>query len=241
MNWYGDGWRSDNNVGTGTGNQKVMLQRVPNYNNVTVNGTLSSNPWDGNKYGVTVFRVANNLTGSGSINANGGGFAGGSWNVPSKYGESYPGWTGSIDYGGGAPGGRDYDPYRGYGGGGGYGTNGGTAGLTGKDGSGGLAYGGPDLKSVYLGAGGGAGGDLKLHNPGGLTPPPDDLPGGDGGHGGGILFVAGKYVNFQGTLASNGATVDWRFTTADARIKLKRLYPAIRLPQNVHDSALIKA
>lgn len=40
---------------------------------------------------------------------------------------------------------------------------------------------------------------------------------------------------------SNGATVDWRFTTADARIKLKRLYPTIRLPQNVHDSALIKA
>jgi hypothetical protein len=28
----------------------------------------------------------------------------------------------------------------------------------------------------------------------------------------------------------NGATVDWRFTTADARIKLKRLYPTIRLP-----------
>jgi hypothetical protein len=28
----------------------------------------------------------------------------------------------------------------------------------------------------------------------------------------------------------NGATVDWHFTTADARIKLKRLYPTIRLP-----------
>ena len=24
-----------------------------------------------------------------------------------------------------------------------------------------------------------------------------------------------------------GTTIDWRFTTADARIKLKRLYPAI--------------
>jgi len=23
------------------------------------------------------------------------------------------------------------------------------------------------------------------------------------------------------------ATIDWRFTTADARIKLKRLYPAV--------------
>jgi hypothetical protein len=28
-------------------------------------------------------------------------------------------------------------------------------------------------------------------------------------------------------------TIDWRFTTADARIKLKRLYPAV-LPMTVH-------
>jgi hypothetical protein len=27
---------------------------------------------------------------------------------------------------------------------------------------------------------------------------------------------------------TNGATVDWRFTTEDARIKLKRLYPSIK-------------
>jgi hypothetical protein len=26
---------------------------------------------------------------------------------------------------------------------------------------------------------------------------------------------------------SKGATVDWQFTTADARIKLKRIYPSI--------------
>lgn len=40
---------------------------------------------------------------------------------------------------------------------------------------------------------------------------------------------------------SNGATVDWRFTTADARIKLKKLYPTIRLPENVKETLLIKA
>jgi len=40
---------------------------------------------------------------------------------------------------------------------------------------------------------------------------------------------------------SNGATVDWRFTTADARIKLKKLYPTLRLPENVKESLLIKA
>ena len=27
----------------------------------------------------------------------------------------------------------------------------------------------------------------------------------------------------------NGATVDWRFTTDDARIKLKRLYPSLQM------------
>ena len=32
---------------------------------------------------------------------------------------------------------------------------------------------------------------------------------------------------------TNKATVDWRFTTADARIKLKRLYPVVHFEQNV--------
>ncbi|MEJ2305002.1 MAG: IS630 family transposase [Anaerolineales bacterium] len=40
---------------------------------------------------------------------------------------------------------------------------------------------------------------------------------------------------------SNGAMVDWRFTTADARIKLKKLYPTLRLPENVKESLPIKA
>jgi len=35
--------------------------------------------------------------------------------------------------------------------------------------------------------------------------------------------------------------VDWRFTTADARIKLKRLYPIIRPAENVKESLPIKA
>ena len=37
------------------------------------------------------------------------------------------------------------------------------------------------------------------------------------------------------------ATVDWRFTTADARIKLKRLYPIIRSDDHVKESLPIKA
>lgn len=37
------------------------------------------------------------------------------------------------------------------------------------------------------------------------------------------------------------ATVDWRFTTADARIKLKKLYPVIQPIDNVKEPLLIKA
>ena len=40
---------------------------------------------------------------------------------------------------------------------------------------------------------------------------------------------------------TSGATVDWRFTTADARIKLKKLYPTIRLIENVKEPLPIKA
>ncbi len=37
------------------------------------------------------------------------------------------------------------------------------------------------------------------------------------------------------------ATVDWRFTTADARIKLKKLYPVIRCDENVKETSPLKA
>lgn len=37
------------------------------------------------------------------------------------------------------------------------------------------------------------------------------------------------------------ATVDWRFTTADARIKLKKLYPIIRSDENVKETSPLKA
>lgn len=40
---------------------------------------------------------------------------------------------------------------------------------------------------------------------------------------------------------THNATVDWRFTTADARIKLKKLYPTIHLLENVKEPLLIKA
>jgi hypothetical protein len=72
--WDGNGWRSDSNIGVGSGQFRVMLMRVPNYSNVTVNGTLTANAFDGSKYGVVIFRVSNLLNGSGAISANALGF-----------------------------------------------------------------------------------------------------------------------------------------------------------------------
>jgi hypothetical protein len=39
--------------------------------------------------------------------------------------------------------------------------------------------------------------------------------------------LAAEVAAWEQTRNANGATVNWRFTTADARIKLKRLYPSI--------------
>jgi hypothetical protein len=70
----------DTNIGTTTAtNQKVMLQRVPNYNNLTINGGISVT---GNSYspkdGVLFLRVKETLTINGNIAMTGVGPSGGS-------------------------------------------------------------------------------------------------------------------------------------------------------------------
>ncbi|MCE9646910.1 MAG: DUF11 domain-containing protein [Chloroflexi bacterium] len=127
--WYGSSWRSDQGVGVGSGQVRVMLIRVPNYSAVTVNGTLTANAYDGNKYGLMAFRVNGTLSGNGVISVNGLGFRGN---------EGY-GAGGSVQ-------GTNWPP----GGGGGYGTNGTTA-----IGAGGQSYGLPNLSTLFYGSGGG--------------------------------------------------------------------------------------
>lgn len=79
--YYGDGAANDTNIGTGATNQKVMLQRVPNYTNVTVNSTINFYP-DAYDYstglgGVMFFRATGTVTVSGTIHANAKGYIGG--------------------------------------------------------------------------------------------------------------------------------------------------------------------
>ncbi|MBT7349974.1 MerR family DNA-binding transcriptional regulator, partial [candidate division WWE3 bacterium] len=79
--YYGDGESDDTNIGTAAGNQRVMIQRVPNYTTVTVNVSQNLYPddWDGTKGGVMFFRATGAVSVSGNIHADAKGYRGGAW------------------------------------------------------------------------------------------------------------------------------------------------------------------
>ena len=101
-------------------------------------------------------------------------------------------------YGPGAPGGTGAS-----GGGGGYGT----AGLqcaANPCGAGGAVYGEPKLDRLFYGSGGGAAGD-----------------GDSGGPGGGIIYIIGETVDFDGTITSAGSQIGWGGGGAGGSIRLE--------------------
>ena len=190
--WYGGGWRSDNGIGTSAGQQRVMLMRVPNYDDVTVDGTLTGSAWNGYKLGVVVFRTNGTLSGSGTIRVNGLGYG---IDSTGSAGESYIGFD--AGYGGGSHGGHTGCCEVPDGGGGAYGTNGGVSDGP-RPGAGGIAYGDSTLQKILFGSAGGDGGEWDTLNNG-------TLYGGPGGHGGGILWLNARTVNFSGIVNSAGA------------------------------------
>lgn len=96
------------NVYDGT-TQKIMVQRVPNYTNVTVdNGTtLTTDAWNGTKNGVLFFRANGTVTINGTVDMNSKGFRGGANDTSGP--EGYKGRTasGGGTGGGGGKGGLD--------------------------------------------------------------------------------------------------------------------------------------
>jgi hypothetical protein len=165
-----------------------MLMRVPNYNNVTINGTLTADGFDGLKNGVLMFRVAGTLGGGGTIDMNYKGFGN----------ASGPGAGGSAPY--------DDSNGNGDGGGAGYAT-GGEAGLsrTHAGGVGGLTYGDQPLQDLFLGSGGGQGGGAWWNT---CPPPPNycwEYEGGpSGGAGGGAISISAQTINFTGGITAVG-------------------------------------
>jgi len=189
---YGENEYDDTNIGTDSGQQRVVLQRVPNYDNVILNGTLTANVWNGYKYGIIAFRVAGTLSGSGTILADKLGYVGGYGGAGNggcgTQGESYDGNTGACNsapnLGGGGVGNN---------GGGGYGSKGYSGG------SGGNTYGDLDLARLFLGSGGGG----SNGNTGGTT-----NGGKSGGKGGGIVLVAANNIGDQSNTWTGVITAD---------------------------------
>ena len=76
--------------------QKIMVQRIPNYTNVTVSGQMTANAWDGTKGGVLAFRANGSISVSGAITMDGKGYRCNDSNV--KGGESFCGVHGGGDF-----------------------------------------------------------------------------------------------------------------------------------------------
>ncbi len=208
--YYGDGISDDSNIGTTTGNQMVMLQRVPNYNSLVVDSGVNFTPseWNGTKGGVIFFRAKNNVTINGNLYAYGTGYIGGTYytDQAAQYQGSSTTGAGGLTYVAKSEGGGGGAYYNCVGGGGGaYATEGATGGRSGTScnipGTGGTrypTYGNPDLTKLYFGSAGGAGGT------GYLSPSGWVYDGGTGGDGGGIVYLAANSIVVSGTITANG-------------------------------------
>ena len=191
--------------------QKIMVQRIPNYTNVTVDSTINftAAAWNGTKGGVMAFRADGTVTVTGNIVGNALGYrggAGGVSNAGGTNGESYDGSVGSggasatTGTSGGGAGQHSNTTSTGTRGGGGGGGEGGLSGQVDNDGSGGGgggAYGG--------GGGGGAGGGSTTTGGNGGAGASTGVNAGGGGAGGGTSSLAGGNGGAGNTAGSNAS------------------------------------
>jgi len=196
INYYGDTTSGDTNLGTTAGSQRVMLQRVPNYNDVTVNSSMTFSPsaWNGAKGGVIFFRANGAVSVSGSITTSSLGYRGGVART-NDYGRA--GGDGGEAFSGlGGTGGTSAFTTGGNGaaGGGAGVTTGGVPGVAGNGitgGGGGTYTGGtPGTGSATSGGSGGGGG---AHH-------------GGGGGGYGTGYATNASSNGSTSLGGNGGT-----------------------------------
>jgi hypothetical protein len=196
----------------------TIVQRIPQYTTVDIQSTLTGTAWDPSTLsgGIVAFAASGTVTveTGGSITVAGLGYTGGvstnvdpaplTWKAP---GESYTGLgsgsnaASTANAGGGAGGAKKYGCEGSGGGGGGHsvaGGNGGqeqlncSPGFAGGDGGG--AYGDAQAARIHFGSGGGAAGWSNSQ------------PDGNGGAGGGMVFVFGSSsIALTGTIDASGA------------------------------------
>ncbi len=163
-NYYGDGLTDDTNLGTSTSTQRVMLQRVPHYRNLTVQSGVNFYPsaWNGVKGGVIFFRASVSANINGTIDVSGIGYRGGSVAANlqgSSGGEAFcgPGGAGATTTANGSNGASGGGGYNGYLGGNGYCGGGGGASDNSTLGLGSANRGGAGGGSEYAAGGSGGG------------------------------------------------------------------------------------
>jgi hypothetical protein len=204
---YGEGAGDDTGIGTARTNQRVILQRVAQYNNVTIDAgkSVTANAWNGTRGGILAFRAKGAVKVAGTISMKGAGYVGGARttvvNTTGAQGESFGGLgvvaTQAANGGAGGGGRGDNTSCNPYGHGGGGGANavaGNLAQASSCGGGAGGAYG--STSKLTLGSGGGGGGtdnDLST-NP----------PGATGGAGGGIVWIAAPSVEVTGSIDASG-------------------------------------
>lgn len=194
VKFYGSSSGTDAGIGKGCGSQVVVMQRIPQFKNVTINAdkTLSAKAWNGDKGGIVVFKASGTVNINGSISVTADGFRGGLKNNTS--GSSGEGMSscsvasGIANFGGAAVGAF----------GGAYATR--------VDGTGpGLVYGVADLSKLYLGSGGSS---VKRSG---------DRLSRAGGAGGGLVFILANDINVNGTINATGANGTVRNSTTQPR------------------------
>ncbi|MBN2495421.1 MAG: hypothetical protein JXR96_12575 [Deltaproteobacteria bacterium] len=184
---------------------QVMLQRVPRYSSMSVasSGTLTANAWNGETGGVLVVKVLGEVNINGTVDMTGKGYRSG-WDACGTSNNYYPGesfsspvcsdTTAANDGGGG---GSYYsnrlNGYQVTASGAGYSA----AGVAGNYSSvAGAAYGAQELMALFLGSGGGsARGTCEYYSYHGY---------GEGGAGGGAIYISAEGIAVWGTIESNG-------------------------------------
>lgn len=183
-----------------TGDIKHQVVRVPNFTDVTMNGTLTCSGWDGTTGGVLAFRANGTVTvgATGEITTTAKGYRG-----HNRQSDQQNGFQGESIFGVGV----QSTAANGNGGGGGKhtfsGGGGGGHALAGADGQlgngggigyGGLAVGDETMTRLFMGGAGGTGGDNDSNN---ATNP-------NGGFGGGILWMSCWQLTNEGTITASG-------------------------------------
>ena len=183
-------------------NQTVLLQRVPQWNDVTVSSNMRGQAWDGTSGGILAFVATGTVTVSGAITMTERGYRGGTGLIGTGFAHPGEGRAGTSsadssaanDNGGG--GSRGEGSYcNGNSGGGAHATrDSDTAGAQCNGATGGIAgnvVGNAALSEIYLG---GAAGGCQAHT--GTAQ--------DGSDGGGIVFIRASTLSVSGQIHSRG-------------------------------------